>query len=409
MLFNWSYISFYSFLIIIAGPLLLSLLDFITLVQTRMKGHVRPHRKTPRNSDIAILVPIFGKLSYLKNIDFLKYYARHVVLCTTTKESRAFNEGIEAIAKKYGFRIFRSDVPIASKNRPNPWGLFKNTLHEPEDQMLSDAARDEIIRDSFSIVKSAYCVFLDGDTTVKSSLYKLAGIMAEKEYDIASVRILVSRQTTLMEKLQAVEYELAMDARKMYPWLTSGAGMIAKTSVIREIMAHHSLFFSGGDIEIGRLAKMLGHKVGHIAVEFLTDVPKTFGAWCWQRIVWCGGSFRHAIINLHSYTWRHPFFYLYYTVVVWLLMPLRWWEIFHRPMILLFVIFLYWALITVFHWKRLRWYYILFPLYSLFQVMILVPMGFLYYVRILYYSHNIGFIRLRGNGNETWATEDIGL
>jgi cellulose synthase/poly-beta-1,6-N-acetylglucosamine synthase-like glycosyltransferase len=130
-----------------------------------------------------------------------------------------------------------------------------------------------------------------------------------------------------MEKLQSIEYAVAMDTRKIYPWLTSWACMIARTKVIRDIMKNHSLLFSGGDIEIVKLAKMLGYKVGHLHFEFFTDVPSTFKAWFKQRMAWFGGGFRHAVINMHQYTWRHPLFYFYTTFLVFLLTPLRWYEI----------------------------------------------------------------------------------
>ncbi len=121
--------------------------------------------------------------------------------------------------------------------------------------------------------------FLNGDTVAYEPLQKLVGHFRDMKYDICSVRVLASESNTLCEKLQAIEYELSMDSRKIYPWLTSGACMVAKTEVIGDIMQHHSLFFSGGDIEIGKLAKILKYNVGHIPFELYTDVPITFKAW----------------------------------------------------------------------------------------------------------------------------------
>lgn len=403
--------GFYSFLLILAGPFFLSMVDFFVLTRTRGRRYIHPHGGIEQVRDFTILVPIFGNLKYLKNIRFLKYYASRVILCTTTKETSKFNRGLEKIAKLYGFSIFRSDVRIASQSHPNPWNLFKGTLHNSQKGFLSDAARDEIIRDSFNIVTTSYCIFLDGDTVVKGNVNSVVGDMVKYGYDIASVRVLASRRRNLIERLQAVEYELAMDARKIYPWLTSGAGMIARTSVVKNIMAHHSLFFSGGDIEIGKLAMMLGYRVGYIGSVFLTDVPATFRDWLKQRIAWSGGSFRHSVVNLHIYAWQHPFFFLYTTVIVWFMTPLRWLEIIQRPVMLLFVVIMYWALIALFHWKKFRWYYILFPFYSLFQVMIVIPLGVYYYFKTLYHYENIGFIHLRTNPLKRLAYrfEDIGI
>lgn len=380
------------------GIVLISLIDFITLVRARFGKHHRVEDNTPTSKAYSILIPIFGNMSYLKNVEFLKPYGSQVVLCTTTVESEEFNRAILQVSKKYGFQIFRSHVPLAtSKARPNPWRLFRNTLHSDKVpvKVNKEIARDEIIRDSFDVVSTPYCIFLDGDTTAKENLDKLAGLIQEKDLDICSVRVLASKQNTMIEKLQSIEYELAMDARKIYPWLTSGACMVAKTKVIRDIMQHHSLFFSGGDIEIGKLAKMMKYRVGHIAFEFFTDVPETFKAWFKQRMAWFGGGFRHAIINLHQYTWRHPLFYFYTTFLVYLMTPLRWYEVLRHPQILVLIIILYWLLIALFHWRTLKWFYMLFPLYALMQVLVIVPLGVYTYCKMALHSQNVGLIKMR--------------
>lgn len=386
---------------------LVSLIDFVVLVRARFKKHHAIHKYTKTDLDYTILIPIFGNMSYLRNIDFLKEYAKHVVLCTTTKETPKFNMAIEKISQENGFRIFRSDVVASSVQKPNPWKLFTYTLHGSGklkkqenninviERFSKETARDEIIRDSFVAIDTSYCIFLDGDTIAKEKLFKLVHLMRELDFDLASVRVLASKQKTLMEKLQSVEYALAMDARKIYPWLTSGACMVAKTSVIKDIMQHHSLFFSGGDIEIGKLAGILKYKIGHIRFEFYTDVPSTFKAWFKQRMAWFGGGFRHAVINLHRYSWRHPLFYFYTTILVYLLTPLRWYEVIMHPFILPVIIVLYWILIFIFHWKTRRWFYFLFPFYALIQIFILVPLGMFTYFRMVFSTNNIGLIKLR--------------
>lgn len=390
-------VSLWSFIAILAAPILISLVDFIILARTRLIHPQPSSLQTPSVDDFTVLIPIFGHIRYLKNVDFLKNYASHVVLCTTDRESPQFYADLEAISIKYGFRVFRSGlVQSAQFSRPNPWRLFKNTLvPEAAPEINRDTVRDEIIRNSFSVVTSKYCIFIDGDTIVKEDLSQLVGLMNERNYDLASVRVIASRQDTLMEKLQAIEYELAMDARRVYPWLTSGAGMVAKTVVIKDIMSHHSLFFSGGDIEIGKLARLLGYHVGHLPVEFFTDVPSTFRAWFKQRIAWCAGGFRHAVVNLHSFSWRHPFFFIYNTVIVYLLAPLRWYEVFHSPQILPVIILLYWVMISLFHFRTWKPYYLLFPFYSLIQVLIIIPLGAFAYISMVRRSRNIGLIKLR--------------
>ncbi len=389
----------------IAIPLLLSLADFIIILRAKFSNAAEVSSDGPQSDDFTILLPIFGSIRYLKNVEFLKPYGSKVLLCTTTRETRTFNERLKAIAAEHGFNIYRSSVPIASsKARPNPWRIFSSTLTQTKDEdddvwqyELGDEARDEIMQEGSRVVTTKYSILIDGDTVTRKPLDRLAGLMEEKKFDLASVRVLASKADTMMEKLQSVEYELAMDARKIYPWLTSGAAMIAKTGVMKEIMGHHSLFFSGGDIEIGKLAKMAGYKVGHIAFTFYTDVPRTFRAWFRQRVVWFGGGFRHAVINAHQYSWKHPLFYFYNTILVYALAPIRWYEAVKRPVIIPIVIFLYWFLILAFHWRRARLFYLIFPFYALFQVMVLVPLGMYAYFKMAFTTENTGMIKFRDN------------
>jgi hypothetical protein len=134
---------------LLAIPFLISLMDFMILARSRFITHHKITPQTKDTNDFSILVPIFGSMSYLKNIDYLKQYSQHVILCTTTKESVQFNREIEEIASEHGFRIFRSEVHQASsKYRPNPWDVFTNTLNAGV-AFNRDMARDEIMRDSF--------------------------------------------------------------------------------------------------------------------------------------------------------------------------------------------------------------------------------------------------------------------
>ncbi len=379
-------------------PMLIAMTDFLTLIRVKFKKEKTGVNFKKIYPSYSILIPIFGDMKYLKNVDYLKTYGNKVFLCTTTRESKKFNIEIETIAKQNGFNVFRSEVALtSSKAKPNPWKLFQKTLHGKTGgkEIVSDLARDEIIRDSFKVVDGEICILLDGDTTSRQNLDILVGVFSNKKYDIASVRVLASKENTLAEKLQSIEYRLAMDARRIYPWLTSGASMVAKTSVIQTVMQHHSLFFSGGDIEIGKLSRLLGYKVGHLPFIFYTDVPETFKAWVKQRRAWFGGGFRHAIVNFYSFTWRHPLFYLYTTFIVYGLTPVRWYEAIEHPEIIPLVITVYWIILFVFHWKYWKWYYFIFPIYALFQVMIILPMGVYTYLKMAYTAKNIGLISLK--------------
>jgi len=387
-------------------PAAIALVDFVEVIRRYFQ---RPKQKRLRAiEDFVILVPIFGDMSYFKNAEYLKRYHNKVIICTTTHETPEFYAELRAICKQYGFRSHRSNMTIRSRGAfvRNPWKIFHNIL---EDSMSPDEAeihegREALLIESSVRIKNAYCMFLDGDTVCTEDLRTVMGRFVGHNYDLASVRILPSGDSTIMERLQSIEYKLAMDARKSYPWLTSGACMIAKTAVLQQALCHHSHFFQGGDIEIGKLTRMLGYTVGHIDTEFLTDVPKTFQAWFKQRVAWSSGDFRHAIININSYSWRHPLFFLYFTVVVYGMMPVRLWLTFTQPLILPMVIVVYWMLLFALLPRHYRSKDLLmFPFYAMVQCLIIAPLGILYYFQTVYRHRNVGIIRLRADtSNRGW-------
>ena len=70
-----------------------------------------------KSKDFALLLPIFNDIKYLKNVDFLKQYGHHVVLCTTTNETEEFLTNIKSVASKYGFSITYSEIVNGKKIR----------------------------------------------------------------------------------------------------------------------------------------------------------------------------------------------------------------------------------------------------------------------------------------------------
>ena len=214
--------------------------------------------------------------------------------------------------------------------------------------------------------------------------------------DIASVRVVPSKTQSLSERLQDIEYDIAMDARLLYPWLTSGAATIGRSESIRKVMANHSLFFSGGDIELGTLARRMGMKVGHLPFLFFTDVPESLRGWFRQRARgWCIGGFRLACVNPLSAGVRAPFFAFYQTFVVYGLLPFRWYEAVVRPHFLVIVWLVYSAALFALGPRTFKWWKLLFPIYAFAQVMIAVPIGVAFYAKYAIRTRHLGRIRLR--------------
>ena len=360
----------------------LTVFDFLT-IRANFVHPIKLKNTKTFHFDFALLVPIFNDVKYLTNIGFLEKYGRKVVLCTTTSETPQFMHNLKELSNRYGFRIRRCNV---RGDKKNPWAIYNKTL----------LAHDAVLKHTIADLKEEYVIFLDGDTFVEEPLEKLAGTMEEKNYDIASVKIMPSKRQTIMENLQGVEYDIAMQARLIYPWLTSGAGMVAKRKVMIDIMKNHSLFFNGGDVEIGKLADMMGYKIGHIPMVFFTEIPSTFMGWVKQRFSWMCGMFRHSIINI-DHNLKHPFHFIYFSFIIYFLMPFKLIEMLASPHLIPIILFLY-VVITYFaNWKvRSRWM-ILFPFYALFQVLVIVWFGIYRYIKTVIRSHNFGKIKMHYN------------
>lgn len=362
----------------------LSLFDFAT-VRANFKTPIDLTKVKKRSEDYALLVPIFNDVKYLTNIDWLKYYADKAVLCTTTAETPEFMASLKKLADTWGFRISQSEVGTGAKN---PWAIYHKSL----------LAHDAVLKDSILKLDEKYVIFIDGDTFVNGKLSVLCGAMEEQAFDISSVKVLPTKRDTLIQKLQGVEYDVAMQARLIYPWLTSGAGMVAKRSVMTEIMKNHSLFFNGGDIEIGKLADMMGYKVGHLPMTFFTDVPATVPKWIKQRFSWMCGCFRHAIIN-----WRHnlnyPFHFIYFSFMIYFLFFAKIKEMFFHWYMLPLVIGLYAIITYLANWKvRSKWM-LIFPFYALFQILVILWAGIWRYLVTVKRTANLGVIRVSHNPN----------
>lgn len=165
------------------------LLPFLTVFDfnTVRANFIKPldlNKVVAKSYDFALLVPIFNDIKYLGNIDFLKQYKNHVVLCTTSQETEKFTNDLTRIAKENSFRISTTEI---GTNYKNPWVIYCKTL----------LAHDAVLKSTIERLKEKYVIFLDGDTWVDGDLSTLCGAMEEKGFDIASVKILPSRRETV--------------------------------------------------------------------------------------------------------------------------------------------------------------------------------------------------------------------
>jgi Glycosyl transferase family group 2 len=366
-------------LAVVALPLVAVAVDAVAGIRARGRDFTFGNQGC---SDFEVLVPIYGNIRYLENVDYLSAYGAKVLLCTTRGETAEFYEGLYRIASRHGFRVF-----VAQFGRAD--NLNKRAT--------SGTIRDRLIRDALPLVRAAYVVPVDADTTTAKPLDLLVGELKRRRLDIASIRLVASNADSVLAKLQGLEYRVAMQFRFLAPWLISGACHVAETAVLADVMRRHSLFFQGNDVEVGLIARARGYQVGHIPFEVPTTVPSTARAWFRQRLAWSGGEFRLFIMNIRFIV-RSPFFWLYGAVVTIAAFPLRWMvftEISAAPIIctaLAVAAVAYVALVAFLHWKHRGPLLMLMPFYLLFTSMIMVPLGAAWYIWMAAKDRNLGII-----------------
>jgi cellulose synthase/poly-beta-1,6-N-acetylglucosamine synthase-like glycosyltransferase len=366
---------------VFAIPALIVLIDLMAQLKSSV---ARRHcysvtATTARSADYTLIVPIYGNIRYLENAEYLSQYGRRVLLVTSSGESPVFYEALSAIADRYGFRVHVSPKPDhATDGKPR--------------RQIGGTLRDTIVRSAHSAISSKYVVCIDADTVTKVSIDYLVGAVEAANLDVASVRLTIANPETLLGRLQAHEYAMAMRMRRIMPWLLSGGCHVLRREVHLDLMLRHSLFFQGNDVELGLLAKARGYKVGHVAFDVPTTVPANLRSWVNQRKAWGGGEFRLMVVNVHM-SIKHPWLYLYGALIVILLLPLRWYYLLHPTWPLLAALGFYSLALIAINWRRRDWALLVYPFYSLVYTLLMVPIGIVTYFRMAIKHRNFGIIR----------------
>ncbi len=354
----------------IAIPLL-ALLDAENLV-----SRLRPALALGEASsdDYTILVPIYGNPRYLLNGKFLRRHKAHVILVVNTNTAVMRRFATRRLAS--GWRVHRVRV---------------ETTHSPMD----------MITHALGTVTTTYVIRLDADTWADEDIGRAVAAMERAGADLCSAKVIPDRRETIAEKMQCIEYDMAMQGRHHRPWMTSGAITLARTEALRSIMKLHSNYFYGEDIEVGKIAKSLGLNVKHVNFSVYTEVPRTFRDLFQQRRGWWCGSFRSAFINFDK-NLRFPVFWLYNTVLVWLLMTGKFSSGLGRPEVIPAMILIYTGLIVICNWPSRTWWMVLFPYYSLAQVIVMPIFGVARYYKLAYSTGLYGRYRFPLLGRGPW-------
>lgn len=347
----------------------------------RARKYQNANLTAARYDDFSVLVPIYGDMKYLENREFLAQYGRRVVLCTTSGESSKFYQELREVAAQYGLRIYQSSYePITKSGKRRTGGVI----------------RDRVIRDALLDLHDLgeYTVCIDADTATRDNLNLLVGGLRESKGDFASIDLVPQEHGGMLVQLQRHEYRQSMRMRFLLPWMLSGACHVGKTTVFREIMRRHSLFFQGNDVEAGLLGDQLGYTSVHLPFKVATEVPSSFSAWWRQRIAWSGGEFRLFITNIR-YCLKHPWLWLYGGFITIALSGARWYFLLDPVWALLAVVVLYYVAVLYIHWHTRNWWLLLLPIYSLFNSLIVTPVGVVWYFVMAIPERNFGVIRTK--------------
>lgn len=368
----------YSLFLVIAVAII-ALIDFIPRLFISRKRNKKVETSYQRVPSYYILPTVYGDIKYLKNIDFLKKYRNNVIVLTSKYESEEFYKALRKLCKQNGLRYRRVELPFANgKPLKSPYTIYRGAL----------------VQNVIGSNQDTPCILIDADTYAEDNVNNLVRAFVRSGYDIASLRCEVSNPRTVIEKLQEFEYKLSMDGRNMDPWLTSGACSIAKFSIYRHVFSRHSNFFAGGDIEIGKIAQIIGYKIGHLDFTFYTAAPDNFRDWFNQRIIWFSGGIRHHIANMHSFGWLHFFLLFYNSLLIYLLLPLRWLEFIMMPALVpLVIMFSFLYIFILVGWKKWKSIYLLLPFYSFIQTMIIIPLAFVRYIKLVRLQGSLGIIK----------------
>lgn len=345
--------------------LIFPLLDFILRIVFKNNKTIFVKQK---NKDYTIIIPIYGSIKYLDNLSKIKFYGRKILFVTTDTESELFYRDLYDISNKIKARVLQYNIGDFPKT---PW-------------ILNTKATKNI--------KSKYVIWLDADTYPSSNFDYLIGEMEYFNYDITSLNIFVNNPKNIVEKIQSIEYKIVSKIKSYFKWMTSGACIASKTSVMNHIVSNHTNYFSGGDMEIGIRAKLYGYKLGYINFIIYSTAPENITSLFHQRILWTEGDFRLWIINIFLSPLKFKYMIFYHSFLVFSLLFIK---IYVFNLISILIVYLIYVLYSFLMHKELRGFIVLvYPIYYLLQLFMVFPIGILYYFYYSIVNKNFGIIKI---------------
>jgi Glycosyl transferase family group 2 len=309
-----------------------------------------------KSQDFTIIVPVFGHPRYFNGERLLRY--RHRVL----------------VAMEISAPLMAG---FADELEAGGWSIERLVVADPNPAALVTAA--------LPAVATTYVFRLDSDTDIGDDVAAAVAAADLAGADLCSIKCAVANRTNVVTKLQALEYRMAMLCRHFRPWLTSGACFLARTDALRQIMARHSNWTPGEDIETGRAALALRMRIRHLDMVVRTDAPDSWRALFDQRRLWWAGAFRHWWINVDRNLLHLPVMTSYYLIAIWASLYFKWWTTLNPAAVLSSLPLVYAAYLFVTVTSNLQvispWM-IVFPFYALAQVLVMPPLGALKYFEL---------------------------
>jgi cellulose synthase/poly-beta-1,6-N-acetylglucosamine synthase-like glycosyltransferase len=305
-------------------------------------------------TDYTVIIPLYGDPRHLRNLDFLATIRDRVLI--------AIDVGVDSM------RALAADLAAAG------WRVAEV---EVGPRVGMEAIVHAVLRTD--AVTTKWVVRMDADTVARDDLGTAVAAADRAGADICSVKCLVADPRNVLEKIQALEYAMAMRSRHYRPWMTSGACTLATVDAFRTILSRHTLDFatSGGDIESGQIAHHLRMKIRHVDFAVFTEVPATLRQLFRQRLLWWGAAFRMTVLNLDS-TLRMPGYLLYYLALIWA--GVYWkvggaFDVGHMAEYLPTLLLLYTAIGFITNWPVRDPWMIVFPYYSILQATVMPVCG----------------------------------
>ena len=340
--------------LLVALAVFLIAFEFQNLLSWRGGQTIKPGPE--KSQDFTIVVPVFGHPRYFEGERLLRY--RHRVL----------------VAMEIGAPLM---ADFADELEAQGWRVERLLMDEPNPAALVAA--------SLPAVSTKYTFRLDSDTVIGDDVAAAVAAADIAGADVCSIKCAVRNRTNVATKLQALEYRMAMLSRHFRPWLTSGACFLARTEALRQIMARHSTWTPGEDIETGRAALALRMRIRHLDMVVYTDAPDSWRALFNQRRLWWAGAFRHWWINVDRNLLHLPVLTSYYLIAIWVSWYFKFWTMLSPAAFVssLPVVYLAYLFVTVTsNLQVISPWMIVFPFYSLAQVVVMPPFGALKYLEL---------------------------